>query len=77
MAWTPSPSVRISASCRTGKTRLILYIATGFLTENKLDPRSLLSMLISKSGVRFLANRREEILGIFVSRKVYADYHKD
>jgi hypothetical protein len=59
------------------KSRLILHIATGLLTENKLDPRSLLSMLLSKGGLRFLANRREEILGIFVSRKVYADYHKD
>jgi UDP-MurNAc hydroxylase len=59
------------------KTRLILYIATGLLTENKLDPRSLLSMLASKSGLKFLSNRREEILGILVSRKVYPDYHKD
>ena len=59
------------------KTRLILYIATGMLSENKLDLRSLLSMIVSRSGLRFLANRREEILGIFVSRKVYPDYHKD
>jgi hypothetical protein len=59
------------------KSRLILHIATGLLTENKLDPRSLLTMLLSKGGLRFLANRREEILGIFVSRKVYADYHRD
>ncbi len=59
------------------KRRLILYIATGLLTENKLDPRSLLSMLASKGGLKFLSNRREEILGILVSRKVYPDYHKD
>lgn len=59
------------------KWRLILYIATGLLTENKLDPRSLLSMLVSKGGLKFLSNRREEILGILVSRKVYPDYHKD
>ena len=59
------------------KGRLILAIATGLLAENKLDPGSLLSMLASRSGVRFLLNRREEILGILVSRKVYADYHKE
>ena len=59
------------------KGRLILAIATGLLAENKLDPASLLSMLASRSGLRFLLNRREEILGILVSRKVYADYHKE
>ena len=59
------------------KARLILTIATGLLAENKLDARSLLTMLFSRGGLRFLANRREEILGILVSRKVYADYHKD
>lgn len=59
------------------KARLILTIATGLLAENKLDPKSLLSMLLSLSGIRFLLNRREEILGILVSRKVYADYHRE
>jgi hypothetical protein len=59
------------------KGRLILAIATGLLAENKLDPGSLLKMLVSRSGLRFLLNRREEILGILLSRKVYADYHKE
>lgn len=59
------------------KPRLILTIATGLLAENKLDLRSLLSMLASRDGLRFLLNRREEILGILVSRKVYADYHRE
>jgi hypothetical protein len=59
------------------KTRLVLHIAAGLLVENKLDPKSLLSMLASRSGATFLWNRREEILGILLSRKVYADYHKE
>jgi hypothetical protein len=59
------------------KTRLILHIAAGLLVENKLDPKSLLSMVVSRSGATFLWNRREEILGILLSRKVYADYHKE
>jgi hypothetical protein len=59
------------------KTRLVLHIAAGLLVENKLDPKSLLSMLVSRSGGAFLWNRREEILGILLSRKVYADYHKE
>jgi hypothetical protein len=59
------------------KTRLVLHLAAGLLVENKLDPKSLLSMLASRSGVAFLWNRREEILGIILSRKVYADYHKE
>jgi hypothetical protein len=59
------------------KTRLVLHLAAGLLVENKLDPKSLLSMLASRSGAAFLWNRREEILGILLSRKVYADYHKE
>jgi hypothetical protein len=59
------------------KTRLVLHLAAGLLVENRLDPKSLLSMLASRSGAAFLWNRREEILGILLSRKVYADYHKE
>jgi hypothetical protein len=59
------------------KPRLILTIATGMLAENKLDLKSLMRMVISRGGIHFLLNRREEILGILVSRKVYADYHKE
>jgi hypothetical protein len=59
------------------KRRLVLHLAAGLLVENKLDPKSLLSMLVSRSGATFLWNRREEILGILLSRKVYADYHKE
>jgi hypothetical protein len=59
------------------KTRLVLHLAAGLLVENKLDPKSLLLMLLSRSGAVFLWNRREEILGILLSGKVYADYHKE
>ena len=59
------------------KTRLVLHLAAGLLVENRLAPKSLLSMLASRSGAAFLWNRREEILGILLSRKVYADYHKE
>jgi hypothetical protein len=59
------------------KTRLVLHLAAGLLVENRLDPKALLSMLASRSGAAFLWNRREEILGILLSRKVYADYHKE
>ncbi len=59
------------------KSRLILQLAAGLLVENRLDPRSLLAMLCSPSGIRFLLNRREEIAGILLSRKIYADYHRE
>jgi hypothetical protein len=59
------------------KRRLVLHLAAGLLVENRLDPKSILSMLVSRSGAVFLWNRREEILGILLSRKVYADYHKE
>jgi hypothetical protein len=59
------------------KRRLVLHLAAALLVENKLDPRSMLRMLASRSGLRFLWNRREQILGVLVSGKVYADYHKE
>jgi hypothetical protein len=59
------------------KGRLVATIASGLLVENRLDLRSLLGMLVSRRGWAFLWNRREEILGILVSGKIYADYHND
>jgi hypothetical protein len=59
------------------KRPLVAHIAVGMLVENKLDVKSILSMLTSMRGVRFLTNRREEIAGILLFRKVYADYHNE
>ncbi len=59
------------------KKRLILHLAMAMLVENRLDPRSLLTMLFSRTGLAFLWNRREEIAGILLSGRIYADYHKE
>ncbi|HLG89111.1 MAG TPA: MBL fold metallo-hydrolase [Alphaproteobacteria bacterium] len=59
------------------KKRLILHLATAMLVENRLDPKSLLTMLFSRTGLAFLWNRREEIVGILLSGRIYADYHKE
>ncbi len=59
------------------KSRLVMHLAAGMLVENKLDMKSLLSMLGSRSGLSFLVHRREEIAGILLSGKVVADYHKE
>ena len=52
-------------------------IVIGLLVDNKLDLRSLLSMIFRKKGLKFLWNRREEILGILLSFKLAASYHDD
>ena len=59
------------------KKRLILHLAMAMLVENRLDPKSLLTMLFSRTGLSFLWNRREEIVGILLSGRIYADYHKE
>jgi hypothetical protein len=46
---------------------LRIKILFGLLTENKLDLKSLFRMLISWDGIRFLYNRREEILALLLS----------
>ena len=52
-------------------------IVIGLLVDNKLDLRSIVSMIFRKKGLRFLWNRREEILGILLSFKLAASYHDD
>lgn len=59
------------------RLRLVLLIAAGMLVENKLDLKSLLRALFRPEGRRFIFNRREEIMGIFFSGKIFADYHKE
>jgi hypothetical protein len=46
---------------------LRIKILFGLLTENKLDFKSLLLMVFSIGGIRFLFNRREEILSLLFS----------
>ena len=52
-------------------------IVIGLLVDNKLDLRSIVSMIFRKKGLKFLWNRREEILGILLSFKLAASYHDD
>jgi hypothetical protein len=49
-------------------------IVLGLLIDNKLDLRSVLKMLVSRKGIRFLLNRREEIWGIVFSGRIHAEY---
>ncbi|HEY3052281.1 MAG TPA: MBL fold metallo-hydrolase [Thermoanaerobaculia bacterium] len=56
---------------------LKLYIVCALLIENRLDLRSVFSMLWTASGIRFLWNRREEIAGMLLSRRISAaDYQR-
>ncbi len=48
---------------------LKIKLLFGLLTENKLDLKSILLMLVSFRGIKFLLNRREEISGILFSGK--------
>lgn len=57
------------------KIPLKWQIVFGLLIDNKLSVKSIFKMLFSLSGIRFLINRREEILGILLERKINADYH--
>ena len=57
------------------KIPLKWQIVFGLLIDNKLSVKSIFKMLFSISGIRFLINRREEILGILLERKINADYH--
>lgn len=52
-------------------------LTISLLVENKIDLLSVLKMLFKKRGIKFLYNRREEILGILTSFKIFASYHDD
>jgi len=55
---------------------LFWHVLFGFLVDNKLDVRSVLKMLFHLKGLQFLFNRREEIIGVLLTRKVGADFHR-
>ncbi len=61
--------------CANDKVPLKWHIVFGLLIDNKLDAMSLVGMLFSVSGLRFLWNRKEEIVGIITNRQLAADYH--
>ena len=61
----------------SSKSPLVALIAAGLLVENKLDVKSLLRGLFTTEGRQFLYNRREEIVGILLSGKIFADYHNE
>ena len=44
-----------------------MAILIGLLTENRLDLRSLITMVFSIRGWRFIKNRREEILSLILN----------
>ena len=60
------------------KNKIPMYwqIILGILVDNKLDLKSMLTMLFRPKGLRFLVNRREEILGILTSFQLAASYQK-
>ncbi|MDX2245384.1 MAG: MBL fold metallo-hydrolase [Bacteroidia bacterium] len=57
------------------KIPLKWQIVLGLLIDNKLSIKSIFRMLRGLSGIQFLYNRREEIAGILLQRKLHADYH--
>lgn len=57
------------------KIPLKWQVVFGLLIDNKLSVRSILQMLFSLEGIRFLWHRREEILGILWNRRLSAEYH--
>lgn len=60
----------------THKIPMYWQIILGILVDNKLDLQSILTMLFRPGGIRFLVNRREEILGILTSFQLAASYQK-
>ncbi len=62
---------------KLGKGPLIKYISFCMLFDNNLDLFRLLKMLFTYKGLKFFFNRREEILGLMLSRSIVADYQKD
>jgi hypothetical protein len=47
------------------------------LTENAIDLKSLVIMLFSISGIRFIWHRREEIMGVLVSGQIGPEYQQE
>jgi hypothetical protein len=62
----------------SSKKKIPLYwqIVFGMLIDNRLDLKSILLMLFSRSGREFLICRREEILGRIISFRLAAEYQK-
>lgn len=52
-------------------------IVLGMLLDNKLDLRSLIAMVFTKKGMKFLFHRKEEIFGILTTFRIAAEYHND
>ena len=57
------------------KVPLKWEIVIGLLVDNKLDARSLIRMIFKKDGIRFLWNRREELLGVLLTWRLAPTYH--
>jgi len=57
------------------KIPLKWQIVFGLLIDNKLSVSDIVKMVFTRSGIQFLLNRREEIMGILLQRKIHADYH--
>ncbi len=62
---------------KSGRGPLISYILLGMLTDNNLDLLNLCKMLFSLKGLLFFFNRREEIIGLIISRSFMSDYQKE
>jgi hypothetical protein len=52
-------------------------IIIGLLVDNKLDLRSVIKMPFKKGGIRFLWNRREEMIGVLLNFRLAPSYHDD
>lgn len=52
-------------------------IVIGLMVDNKLDFRSIIGMFFRKNGLKFLWNRREELIGILRSFRLAPSYHND
>lgn len=51
-------------------------IVLGKLMESKIDLRSIFRMMTTWRGLAFLWNRREQILGTLLTRRVGSDYQR-
>ena len=59
-----------------GRGPLLKYITICMLFDNKLDLVSLIKMTSNLKGLKFFFNRREEIIGLLISKSIVADYQK-
>lgn len=55
---------------------LVWQIVLGKLVENKIDLRSIVKMITTWNGSKFLWNRREQIIGTLISRQIGSDYQR-